>query len=141
MTRRRLILALCCLPLLFLIYFYFGYAPDAEKRYVPAATDARQAVETALSTWKSGAKHGTITSSKVKIDVFDARWQVEKKNLESYMIIEDIPGQPQPQFKVRLKLVGKQEETNTYLVVGNDPLQVFRDDDYQKSFGATIKGM
>ena len=136
MTRRRLSLALGCLPLLLLPFICC--APKADL--VPKPTVARQAVETALSTWKSGAKHGTITSSKVKIDVYDARWRDGKK-LESYAITEEIKGQPLPQFKVRLKLVGKPEETTTYRVVGFDPLQVWSDDDYEKAFGAKGTGM
>ena len=136
MTRRRLILALCCLPLLLLLCF--GCARNTTEGFVPPAKDARQAVETALTKWKSGAKHDTITSSKAKIDVYDARWRDGKK-LESYAITEEIKGQPLPQFKVRLKLVSKPEETTTYRVVGIDPLQVWSDDDYKDSFGA--KGM
>ena len=138
MTRRKLILALCCLSLLLLLCS--GCARNTVQSYVPAATDARQAVETSLSKWKSGAKHDTITSSKVKIDVFDARWRDGKK-LESYVITEEIKGQPLPQFKVRMKLVGKAEETATYRVVGIDPLQVWNDVDYGESFGVTTKGM
>ena len=133
MTRRRLSLALGCLPLLLLPFICC--APD----YVPKPTDARQAVETALSTWKSGAKHETITSSKVKIDVTDSRWR-DRKQLESYMITEEIKGQTLPQFTVRLKLVGKPEETATYLVVGIDPLQVFREVEYKEAMGVPTKG-
>lgn len=138
MTRRRLILALGCLPLLLLLRF--GCARNTTKNYVPTATEARQAVEDALSKWKSGAKHGTVESSKVKIDVFDARWRDGKK-LESFTINEEIKGQSLPQFKVRLKLVGKQEETTTYLVIGIDPLQVWSEVDYKESFSGTTKGM
>ena len=141
MTRPRLILVLYCLPLLLILHS--GCAPDVDQQYVPKASDARKAVETALSEWKSGAEHGTISSSssKVKIDVIDARWQIEKRKLESYRIIEEITGKPLPQFKVQLKMVGKPEETTTYLVVGIDPLQVWSEVDHRKSFGDTTRGM
>ena len=141
MTRPRLILDLCCLLLIFLLHS--GCAPDPGQRFVPTATDARQAVETALSTWKSGTKHGTISSSssKVKIDVYDARWHDEKKKLESYRLIKEITGKPLPQFEVQMKLQGKPEETTIYLVNGIDPLQVYRESDFNKANGVETKGM
>ena len=104
------------------------------SRYVPTSTTARKAVETALETWKSGAAHGPITSSKPAIDVFDARWQAGGK-LESYEILEEVKGEEHPQFKVRLQLAGQPEETLNYRVIGIDPLLVFRDADYKKASG------
>lgn len=103
-------------------------------RYVPAAATAREALQTALTTWQSGTAHGPIASSKPEINVFDARWQAGKK-LESFEILEEIAGQEHPQFKVRLQLAGQPEETLTYRVVGIDPLNVFRDADYQRATG------
>ncbi len=38
-------------------------------------------------------------------------------------------------------LVGKPEETTTYLVVDTDPLQVGSEVDHRKSFGEAIRGM
>lgn len=122
------------LPLFGLLIVLLGCGGDTTQRYVPAAASARSGLETALSTWKSGAAHGTITTSTPAIDVFDARWQSGKK-LESYEILEEITGQEHPQFKVRLKLADAPEETTTYRVVGIDPLLVFRDADYQKTTG------
>lgn len=103
-------------------------------RYVPAKTTAREALQTALSTWQSGTAHGPITSSKPVINVFDARWQAGKK-LTSFEIVEEMTGKDHPHFKVRLQLDGQPEETATYLVVGIDPLLVFRDADYERAEG------
>lgn len=112
----------------------FGCTGGSTDRYIPASANARSALETALKTWQSGEKHAPITSSKPEINVFDARWQAGKK-LESFEILEEVAGQTPPQFKVRLKVAGQPEETTTYLVVGIDPLHVFRDADYQKTIG------
>ncbi len=141
MTQPRLILDLRCLLLMFLLNS--GCAPDPVQRFVPTPTDARQAVETALSNWKSGTKHGTISSPslKVKIDVYDARWHDEKKKLESYRIVKEITGKPLPQFEIQLKFPGKPEETTIYLVNGIDPLQVYRESDYNKAYGVETKGI
>jgi len=114
--------------------FLPGCGGESTARYIPAAAKARDGLETALGTWRSGASHGTITTSAPTIDVYDARWQSGKK-LESFEILEEITGQEHPQFKVRLKLAGQPEETTTYRIIGIDPLLVFRDADYQKTTG------
>ncbi len=104
------------------------------ESYKPTSVTARAGIETALSTWKSGTAHGSITSVKPNLDVFDARWQAGAK-LESFEILEEVTGKPEPHFKVKLKLVGKPEETTEYLVVGIDPLLIFRQADYNKATG------
>lgn len=111
-----------------------GCANRGTARYMPAASTARSALQTALSAWQSGEKHGPLTSSKPEINVFDARWQAGKK-LESFEILEAVTGQEQPQFKVKMKLDGQPEETLTYLIVGIDPLHIFRDADYRRTTG------
>jgi hypothetical protein len=116
---------LCCEP---------GCSGKSVESYKPTSESARKAIETALSTWKSGAAHGSITNVKPSLDVFDARWQAGTK-LENYEILEEVTGKPQPHFKVKLKLAGKPEETTEYLVVGIDPLNIFRQDDYNKATG------
>lgn len=102
--------------------------------YKPSAVKARQAIEAALSTWKDGAKHGPITAVSPNLNVFDARWQ-SGAQLERFEILEEVKDQEHPRFKVKLKLVNKPEETNEYLVVGIDPLLVFRDADYKRASG------
>jgi hypothetical protein len=104
------------------------------KSYKPATDVGKSALETALSHWKSGAKFEPITTSKPAINVFDARWQSGKK-LESYEILGEVPGQEHTQFEVRLKLAGQPEEKTVYRVIGIDPLNIFRDADYQKATG------
>ena len=86
----------------------------------------------ALQTWRSGTAYGPIEDSKPVINVFDARWQAGKK-LESYEVLEEVKNTDQPEFKVRLKLEGEPEETATYLVIGIDPINVFRDVEYKQS--------
>ncbi len=117
-----------------LVSMTLGCGGNSATQYIPTADTARGALQTALTTWQSGEKHGPITSSKPEINVFEARWQAGKK-LESFEILEAVTGQEQPQFKVRLKLAGQPEETATYLVVGIDPLHIFRDADYQRAIG------
>lgn len=116
------------------LFSLLGCGGSSTARYIPPADSARSALQTALTAWQSGEKHAPITSSKPEINVFDARWQAGKK-LQSFEILETITGQEHPQFKVRLQLEGQPEETATYLVIGIDPLHIFRDADYQRATG------
>ena len=111
-----------------------GCAGKSIESYKPTSESARKAIETALSTWKSGTAHGSITSVKPSVDVFDARWRAGAK-LENYEILTEVTGKPEPHFTVKIKLAGKPEETTEYLVVGIDPLLVFRQADYEKATG------
>jgi hypothetical protein len=111
-----------------------GCGGKSVESYKPSVVKARQAIEAALSTWKDGAKHGPITSGSPALNVFDARWQ-SGAQLERFEILEELKDQEHPRFKVKLKLANKPEEVNEYLVVGIDPLLVFRDTDYKKASG------
>lgn len=124
----------CCSWALAFVCCTLGCTSKSVDSYKPSNESARQAIETALSTWKSGTKHGSITNVKPNLDVFDARWQAGAK-LENFEIVEEILGKPQPHFKVKLKLAGKPEELIEYLVVGIDPLLIFRQADYDKATG------
>jgi hypothetical protein len=111
-----------------------GCNSDPTAEYIPKSDAARTALETALNDWKSGAPHGPITSSKPALNVFDARWQAGER-LEKFEILEELPGKDRPEFKVRLQLAKKPEETLTYIIVGIDPLLIYRDADYERASG------
>lgn len=118
-----------------------GCGGEGHERYIPPADKARSAVEAALSAWKAGEPLRTITNHTPAVDFYDARRQSGKK-LEDFQIIEEIPGDPYPSFKAKLRLAGKkqgkpekQEDETTYLVLGIDPLQVFREEDYAQPKG------
>lgn len=129
LNRRHLLLIIASLSGIGWITGCWG---TSRERYLPAATTARDAVAKALDSWKSGASYEPITTSKPVINVFEGRWRDGKK-LESYEILEEVKNADQPQFKVRLQIAGQPEETTTYLVIGIDPLNVFRDVDYKQA--------
>ncbi len=129
MLNRRGLLAI--IPLLVLNSSISGCGGNSRSTYLPAAGKARESLTTALTAWKSGAPHGPIASSKPVINVFDLRWTQGKK-LESFAILEEMKNTEQPQFKVRMQFAGEPEQTNVYLVIGIDPLQIFRDEDYAR---------
>jgi hypothetical protein len=108
-------------------------APD--KKYIPAAVTAKGALAAALEKWKSGAAHATVIEFDVPIDIFDARWQNGKK-LASYEILHEVDSTGPKTFAVLMKLEDENEPKEvTYLVVGKNPLLIFREQDYQKAAG------
>jgi hypothetical protein len=110
-----------------------GGAP--EERYIPDAARARRALETALAAWKDGAPNETIKTAEPPVDVYDARWRNGKK-LESFEILSELPADPHRTFKVRVRFAGAaQNEEDSFLVMGIDPILVFRADDYQRATG------
>ena len=123
------------------IIFVYGFFPlticgcsgDANAPYIPASNTARKALEISLKKWQSGDAHGPIETGKPAINVFDMRWQQGKK-LESFEILEEL-AEAHRTFSVKIKLAKQPEEMNKYLVVGIDPLLVFRDIDYQHATG------
>jgi hypothetical protein len=107
----------------------------ATQRYVPETATARGAVEAALTAWKNGEPHQTIKTFETPIDVFDARWRGGKK-LESFEIVGEGPADPHPTYRVKLRFTGTgKDEEDTFLVVGIDPILVFRSEDYHRDAG------
>lgn len=107
---------------------------SAESRYLPPEESARVALEAALSSWKSGAKTATITTGPVPVDTFDARWR-DGQVLESYEILGYESVEDRPTFRVRVGLKGEAVVEDTFVIVGNNPLLVFRKQDFDKAGG------
>ncbi|MBS0206828.1 MAG: hypothetical protein JSS49_28470 [Planctomycetes bacterium] len=109
----------------------WGCGGDSRSKYVPQSTTAREALQTALDKWKSGAGLNPIETPRAVINVFDARWR-DRNRLESFEIVEEIKSPDQPTFKVRMQVKGQPEETTTYLIIGLNPLNVYREEDYKE---------
>lgn len=111
-----------------------GCQGNSSDRYKPASATARLAIETALSKWKAGVKYGMIADTSPTVIVEEPRWKSGIR-LESYEIVEEVPGKEYPRFKVKLMLAGKPEEITEYLVVGIDPPIVYSTQEYEKASG------
>ena len=123
----------CWLKLGLLTLMLAGCADD-ESRFLPEEQAARVALEAALSSWKSGAKLATITTGPVPVDTFDARWR-DGKVLESYEILGYELVENRPTIRVRIGLQGAAVVEDTFVIVGNNPLLVFRKQDFDKAGG------
>ena len=102
----------------------------SEQSFKPQEDAARAALEKALSTWKSGRAQPGEIDQKPKLQVADTDWASGKK-LQAFEIggMEDLGTSRKFQVKLTLEGAGAPIEA-TYIIVGKDPLWVFRDKDY-----------
>jgi hypothetical protein len=68
------------------------------------------------------------------VDTFDARWR-DGRVLESYEILEYELVEDRPTFRVRVGLKGEAVVEDRFVIVGNNPLLVFRKQDFDKAGG------
>ncbi len=106
-------------------------ADRAELDILPNGDKARDALDRALTAWKNGDKMGNVNTGSYSIQVADKVWMTGKK-LAAFEIVgtEDKPG---PRwFRVRLTVAGAQPQQVRYAVFGMEPMQVFREEDYEQ---------
>lgn len=127
------VIAACVLSAL--MFSLTGCGGSDEGKYLPSEASAKEALNAALQAWQNGQAHGPVTSWKVPIDTYDARWQAGEK-LEKFEVIRSEQLDQHKAFIVKMKLASDPEEQeDTFLVIGNNPLMVFRKQDYDKASG------
>lgn len=109
---------------------------DEVKNYTPSESNARAALETALTQWRDGqAKPAEFPLGKVKVKVADQNWEAGQK-LQGFEIVGDDGATTGPRaFTVKLK-TPKGEQSTKYYVFGIDPLQIYSEPDYKKLTGS-----
>jgi hypothetical protein len=122
-------LASACLAALMLVSV--GCKGDKTPDYTPSADDAESALRRSLDAWKDGLPAGEIAGTTPLIFVTDAS-RKEGQVLSDYRILGETKGPSGRTFVVVLNLSNPDEEQRTqYIVVGIDPLWVFRQEDYE----------
>jgi len=111
-----------------------GGGQRSEKDYLPAEQKARAALETALGAWQNGQPIGQIAGADGAVQVVDSEWKAGKK-LAGYQVLKAEPENGPPRFAVKIQVQGAREREVRYVVMGIDPLWVYREDDYQTSMG------
>jgi len=107
-----------------------GCAGRTEEDYIPAPVSARKAVEAAMDAWRRGETPGRIPGTPA-IQVGDAHRR-PGQILVSYEVLGEVPSSDGRTFAVRVKLDNPPaEEKVNFLVIGIDPLWVFREEDYK----------
>src|SRR5215831_16667178 len=99
--------------------------------YTPSSEKARQALEAALNHWKDGNASGPVPGTSPVVQAVDTKWKAGQK-LQGFEILgEDTPnseGAAARFFKVRLTPVSGPPLEARYVVVGIDPLWVYREE-------------
>lgn len=104
--------------------------------FIPKEDQSRKTLTTALTAWKNGEKWEKIPAGESVIEVLDNKWRAGQQ-LADFQILESEPAGDGPQwFTVKLIMKKPAGELKVrYVVVGIDPLWVYREEDYKKSSG------
>jgi hypothetical protein len=112
-----------------------GCGGRGTNKLVPASATARSALETALDTWQKGGKQGRVAEGPPVVQALDVKWAAGQK-LAKYEILEELPSDGPPWFSVKLTMQSPPgEQVVKYVVIGKDPLWVYREEDYKKLSG------
>jgi hypothetical protein len=99
--------------------------------FVPAEAAARRALEVYLHAWQQGHHADEVPNTSPRVIGGDSLHAAGRK-LEGFTVVGPAPGDAPRCFAVRLKLDGPAEEVRErYVVVGLDPIWVFRYPDYE----------
>jgi hypothetical protein len=107
-----------------------GCGWSRQDPYVPGEELAQQALTAVLDAWKRGVAPGRIDSLTPAVHVADTQRQ-SGQVLQSYKILGELSAEGGRRYAVRLNLSHPAQELQAqYVVVGLDPLWVFRQEDY-----------
>jgi hypothetical protein len=111
---------------------------NPSRAHAPGAATARKALEDSLVAWRDGAKPDRLAAATPPVHPVDFQWQAGQA-LANFQILADEPdaGDATKRFSVRLELrpvrgakPAAGETTTHYVVLGRDPVWVYREDDY-----------
>jgi hypothetical protein len=112
-----------------------GCGGGGTAKYVPATATARATLPAARDAWQKGDKPGRVAEGPPAVQVVDSKWGAGQK-LARYEILGEEPGDGPRWFSVKLTLQKPAgEQVVKYVVLGNDPLWVYREEDYKKLSG------
>jgi hypothetical protein len=133
-SRRCPVPGLCAFTALLavlLLQFGAGCSQQAAiERYIPSGDASRTAMISAFDAWKQGVPAGPVPDTSPLIHVTDNHRR-PKEILVGYRILGEVPGDTPRCYAVELTFDPPREERARFVVVGIDPLWVFRLEDYQ----------
>jgi hypothetical protein len=125
----RLVARLMAVPMLFAIAGCGGGA--GYERFIPTEDKARSALEGALTAWQHGAPPGKVDGTNPIVWVADSQRRPGQR-LRGYDILGEAPSDARCCYAARLSFENPvQEETVRFVVIGLDPVWVFRHEDYE----------
>lgn len=103
---------------------------DPAAKFVPSQADAAAAIAAALDAWKAGGPVGEVPGTEPLVHVVDS-YRRGGESLAGYEILGEVPADAPRCYAVELRFVPPRTEKARYVVVGIDPLWVFRMEDFQ----------
>ncbi len=98
---------------------------------VPDSSRGRQAIEAAMTAWRAGHPTGTIEPGSPRVQVIDTHRE-PGRTLVAYEILSDSADARVRTFTLRLGFSETEDRPIVrFLVVGIDPILVFRQEDYE----------
>jgi hypothetical protein len=98
---------------------------------VPDSAQGRRAIAAAMASWKAGHPAGGVEPTSPRVQVGDTHRKPGQR-LEGYEILGESADSSARTFTIRLALVEPEERPIVrFLVVGIDPILVFREEDYE----------
>ena len=110
-----------------------GPSPEADSAVVMPTPDvARAALSTVLNAWRDGTLAGPIKTPSATLELIDTE-RKPNRPLRSFEILGAIEIDRFRAFQVKLRVDNPDEDQVVrYLVVGKDPLWVFRQEDFDR---------
>jgi hypothetical protein len=103
---------------------------NATSKYIPSPQNAETALTTAFAAWKAGTPAGPVEGTSPLVHVTDTYRRPAEKLVE-FQILGEVPGDTPRCYAVELRFDPPREEKARYVVVGIDPLWIFRLEDFQ----------
>jgi hypothetical protein len=126
-----MVMRILCHALVATCMFSASGCGDRTPDYTPSATTAETAVRRALDAWKAGEPAGEIPETQPVVQVVDVG-RKPGQTLADYRLLGETRGPSGRTYAVTLNLENPRETIKTqYVVVGIDPLWVFRQEDYE----------
>ena len=105
-----------------------GCSSGSTEQYTPGEDRAQEALSAVLNAWKTGGEATQLSG--IPIRVADSE-RKKGQSLRNYEILGELPAESGRRYQVKLVLDNPAAETKAqYVVVGIDPLWVFRQEDY-----------
>lgn len=104
-----------------------GSAADTE-RYVPSPAQAEAALRAVFEAWRQGTPPGPVPETTPEVFVTDT-YRKADETLVDYRILGEVPSDKKRCYAVELRYAPERAERTRFLVVGIEPLWVFRLED------------
>ncbi len=98
------------------------------ERFVPSPDQAETALRAAFEAWRQGTPPGLVPDTTPAVHVTDT-FRKPGEALVDYRILGEVPSDKQRCYAVELRYAPERAERTRFLVVGIDPLWVFRLED------------